>query len=96
MSNQEEVEVIEPPVTDEIKETLLNQMRKVRDIKDPWEFGPELQRAKSLCNITNSMCNLAKTEIMAAHYNELAEELGNRAIEIGYDSEESEEVDEEE
>ena len=62
----------------ELKDSLIISLRKVRDAED--EDGTlmiEAQRAKSICNIANSICNMTKTQILLEHHNaKVGEEMG--------------------
>lgn len=88
-NEENEVEVLDAETTEEftveeeIKFALMESLRKVRDAED--EDGTlmiEAQRAKSICNVANSLCNIAKTQVLIQHHNE---KLGMPMKEIAMD-----------
>lgn len=75
--SEQEIEVLDAEtedqynsVAEEIKDSLLISLRSIRDAED--EDGTlmiEAQRDKSICNIANSICNMAKTQILIQSHN---------------------------
>lgn len=73
MSNQE-VEVLEAEdsyssVAEELKDALIISLRNVRDAESIEQVLGEADRAKSICNLANSICNISKTQVLLQNHN---------------------------